>query len=96
MEHFDYALFSATLLGSFAMYVFSLQRGFAGAVAFLRKMFPDHSQVFYDRLDFFLVTITGSVIGFILFDPQRVHQALVAGLGWVSAVNVVMNKIDGA
>lgn len=93
MMNFDYAMYAATLLGCFAMYVFSLHQGFEGAIAFLKRMFPNHSQVFYDRVDFVLVIITGSLLGYILLEPVKYSQAVVAGLGWVSAVNVIMNKM---
>jgi uncharacterized membrane protein YbjE (DUF340 family) len=93
MPNIDYGLYAMTLFGSAAMYVFSLHQGFEGAVSFLKRMFPTRSAVFYDRVDFILVTIMGSVLGYILFDPKVAYQAITAGLGWVSAVNVVMNKI---
>ncbi|GJH28154.1 hypothetical protein [Caballeronia novacaledonica] len=93
MDGFDYGLYVDTVIGAAAMYVFSLYHGFEGSVAFLRKMFPNRSNTFYDRCDFIVVTILGSVLGFKLLDPQHPPQAVMAGLGWVSAVTVVMNSI---
>lgn len=92
MANIDYGLYATTLMGSAAMYVFSLHQGFEGAIKFLKRMFPNRSQVFYDRVDFILVTFLGSALGFILLEPKQAAQALTAGLGWVSAVSVVMNK----
>lgn len=80
-----------TLFGSTAMYVFSLNKGFHGSVDFLRKMFPEHSEVFYDRIDFFIVIFAGSVIGTIFFSPTNTLQALAAGFGWVGAINVLLS-----
>jgi hypothetical protein len=85
-------LYLITLFGSTAMYVFSLSKGFHGSVDFLRKMFPDHSQLFYDRIDFFVVIFAGSVIGTIFFSPTNTLQALAAGFGWVGAINVLMSR----
>jgi hypothetical protein len=96
MASVDYGLYSTTLIGAAAMYVFSLHQGFEGSVAFLKRMFPGKSDVFYDRFDFLVVTFLGSFIGYVLFEPKYYPQALSAGLGWVSAVNVVMNKIKKA
>lgn len=94
MIEIDYGLYVVTLFGAASMYVFSLKKGFEGSISFLIKMFPERTNVFYDRLDFLVVTIMGSILGYLLLDPKQVHQALVAGLGWVSAVNVAMNNID--
>lgn len=58
--------FFITMFGVMSMYVFSLMKGFEGAATFLRRMIPDHQQVFYDRLDFVVVVIAGSIIGYLL------------------------------
>ena len=89
----DFLLYLITLLGATATYIFSLNKGFEGATQFLRKMFPGRPKVFYDRLDFFLVIFVGSGLGFILFSPITNPQALMAGLGWVSTVNLLLSKI---
>lgn len=90
----DFLLYLVTLLGAMSTYIFSLNRGFEGATRFLRRMFPGRSKVFYDRLDFFLVIFVGSGLGYILFNPTTNPQALMAGLGWVSTVNVLLSKIE--
>ncbi|MFM0523027.1 hypothetical protein PQR08_37010 [Caballeronia jiangsuensis] len=94
MTPIDYGLYLTTLVGAAAMYVFSLHKGFNGCVPFLKRMFPGRSTVFYDRLDFLLVSFLGSFIGYRLLDPQHYPQALTAGLCWVSAVNVVMKPAE--
>jgi hypothetical protein len=85
-------LYLITLLGATSTYVFSLNKGFAGATSFLQRIFPGRSDAFYARLDFFLVTFIGSGIAFILFGPVDNPKAVMAGLGWVSAVNVALKK----
>ena len=74
-----------------AMYVFSLNKGFNGSVDFLKKMFPNHSPLFYDRIDFFVVIFVGSIIGTIFFSPANTLQALSAGFGWVGAINILLS-----
>jgi hypothetical protein len=81
-----------TLFGAIAMYVFSLNRGFEGSVAWLRKMWPNRPAVLYDRLDFVIVVLAGSLIGFISFNPRTSYEALAAGFGWVGSINVLMNR----
>jgi len=88
----DMTLYAKTLLGATATYIFALRRGFKGATEFLQTMFPDRPAVFYDRMDFLLVSVIGSMIGFLFYAPQTSAQALAAGLGWVSAINVALKK----
>lgn len=88
--------FLVTLFGATAMYVFSLQKGFKGAGMFLRRFFPGKSEIFYDRMDFCLVVMFGSVIGTIFFAPQSSFAALAAGFGWVGATNTLLASHGGA
>jgi hypothetical protein len=78
------------------MYVFSLHKGFQGSAAFLRTVAPGHEDVFYARTDFVLVTVFGSIIGYIAFTPTTSFQALVAGFGWVGTMNVLIAQGSNA
>jgi hypothetical protein len=86
-----FGLYVVTLFGTVATYVFGLQKGFEGSVAFLRRIAPDRSDVFYSRVDFLIVTFVGSLIGLIIFAPRNAFQALAAGCGWVGALNVLLS-----
>lgn len=81
-----------TLFGATAMYIFSLNQGFEGSIRWLKRMFPNCSSVTYERLDFFIVVLAGSLIGFISFNPSSAYEALAAGFGWVGSINVLLNK----
>ena len=85
-------LYLVTLFGATAMYVFSLNRGFEGAVAFLRRVVPGKKAVFYHRVDTVIVVVSGSIIGTIFFSPGSPLEALAAGFGWVSVINILMNQ----
>jgi hypothetical protein len=84
-------IYLLTLFGTIATYVFGMQRGFEGAVSFLRRVLPGRSDAFYHRTDFILVSVFGSMIGAIIFDPHNAFQALAAGCGWVGALNVLLS-----
>lgn len=89
----EFALrYLTTLFGAAAMYVFSLNKGFEGAAAWLRKMLPGRAPVTYDRLDFLVVVIAGSIIGTISFSPASTFEALAAGFGWVGAMQILINR----
>ena len=62
--------FLSTLFGSVAMYMFSLYKGFEGTTPALRRLIPGRSDVFYDRLDFLVVALTGTIVGTIFFHPR--------------------------
>ena len=81
--------FFYTLCGATALYLFSLAKGFKGSTPVLRRLLPSRSDVFYDRLDFFVVIVFGSIIGSVFFVPSNPPQALAAGFGWIAAVNVL-------
>ncbi|HEY2955738.1 MAG TPA: hypothetical protein VGK89_10870 [Candidatus Eisenbacteria bacterium] len=82
--------FLIVLFGSVAMYVFQLNRGFEGALGFLRRILPGRSDAFYSRVDFIVVSLAGSAIGQIIFEPRTPFQALAAGVGWVGAMNSLL------
>lgn len=69
-------------IGCAAGRMFPAQRGFQGSRDFLEHMFPGHSQVDYERADFFLSCVMGSVLGMLIVQPDGVHTALATGLAW--------------
>ncbi len=82
--------YGLTFFATAVMYMFSLHKGFKGATEFLYKVFPDKRNVFYARVDFILVIIIGSVIGYIVFSPNTPIQSLAAGFGWIGAMNTLV------
>ncbi len=82
--------FFLTLCGSTALYLFSLSRGFRGSSPVLKRLMPGHRDAYYDRIDFVVVIFFGSIIGTVFFLPANATQALAAGFGWVSAINVLV------
>jgi hypothetical protein len=81
--------FFLTLCGSTSLYMFSLSKGFQGSTPVLKRLLPGKRLVFYDRLDFIIVIVLGSIIGTVFFVPTTPAQALAAGFGWITAVNVL-------
>ena len=83
--------FLATLAGAAGMHIFSLTKGFQGAEAWLRRMWPTKSDAWYARADFVCVVVFGTVVGQAFFGPDTVPKALAAGLGWVGAANIMLS-----
>lgn len=69
-------------IGCAAGRVFPFQQEFQGSREFLEHMFPGHSPVFYERWDFFVSCVVGSMLGTLIVQPESVHTALATGLGW--------------
>jgi hypothetical protein len=69
-------------IGCAAGRVFPFQRGFQGSREFLKHMFPGRTPLFYERWDFFVSCVTGSILGMLIVQPASVHTALATGLGW--------------
>jgi hypothetical protein len=69
-------------IGCAAGRVFPFQREFQGSREFLEHMFPGRTLLFYERADFFISCILGSILGMLLVQPTSVHTALATGLGW--------------
>ena len=69
-------------IGCAAGRMFPFQREFQGSRKFLEHMFPGRTAVFYERTDFFLSCVMGSILGMFIVQPASVHTALATGLGW--------------
>lgn len=69
-------------IGCAAGRVFPFQQGFPGSRQFLKHMFPRRTALFYERGDFFISCVMGSILGMLIVQPASVHTALATGLGW--------------
>jgi hypothetical protein len=69
-------------IGCAAGRVFPFQREFQGSREFLEHMFPGRTLLFYERTDFFISCVLGSIMGMIIVQPTSIHTALATGLGW--------------
>jgi hypothetical protein len=61
---------------------FPFQKGFEGSREFLEHMVPGRTPLFYERTDFLLSCVMGSILGMLIVQPASVHTALATGLGW--------------
>jgi hypothetical protein len=69
-------------IGCAAGRMFPFQSEFQGSRDFLRHMYPGRTALFYDRADFLLTCVMGSILGTLIVQPTTVHTALATGLGW--------------
>jgi hypothetical protein len=85
-----------TLFGAVAVQIFALFKNFNGSIRFLKQFFPNRSITFYNRANFYICVIIGSIIGFIFFNPQSSIGALAAGFSWQGAITVMMTREKNA
>jgi hypothetical protein len=77
-------------IGCAAGRVFPFQRDFQGSREFLEHMFPGRAAVFYERADFLLTCVLGSILGTLIIQPASTHTALATGLGWPVIVRFLL------
>lgn len=82
-------IYGVTFLGSLLTYFYTSTKGLEGTIPILRRRFPDRSPLFYLRLDFLAMIVIGPIFSFICFNPADTLEALAAGCGWVSAINIL-------
>lgn len=82
--------FVIVAVGCAAGRVFPFQRDFQGSRDFLKHMYPGRTALFYERTDFFVTCIMGSILGTLIVQPATVHTALATGLGWPFIVRVLL------
>jgi hypothetical protein len=83
-------------IGCAAGRVFPFQREFQGSREFLEHMFPDRTAVFYERADFFVSCVMGSILGMLIVQPASVHTALATGLGWPFIIRFLLEGMKTA
>jgi hypothetical protein len=74
--------FLIVAIGCAAGRVFPFQGEFQGSRDFLEHMYPGRAPPFYERADFLVSCIMGSILGMLIVQPASVHAALATGLGW--------------
>jgi hypothetical protein len=85
-------MYGAALVGAVLMYFFAAKNGLEGTIPRLKNLLPGKPEAFYFRVDFVLVILLGPIVGLICFTPTNAFQALAAGCGWVSALNVLAQQ----
>jgi hypothetical protein len=84
----------AVIAGAFSTVILELKKPTPTAVAWLKRMFVDRSDSWYERVDFMIVWICGSLAGYFLYNPKDAQQAFMAGIGFVSLLRVAAGKFE--
>ena len=85
--------FFLTWVGALCGHILSLYSAdFMGTKPFLEKMFPGKSITFYYRLDFIILPVIGSLLAYVLLDPESLKTSIFAGLSWSGTLIALLKK----
>jgi hypothetical protein len=80
-----------TYMGAICGHILSLYgKDFSGTMPFLQKLVPNRSDTFYFRIDFIILPIIGTLLAFMLLDPNNVKSSLFAGLSWSGTMTALL------
>jgi hypothetical protein len=89
-ESFQQILFFlTTLAGACISQLLSLHKDFEGCQPFLKKAFPKKSKRWYFISNALLLPIIGTVLAFIILEPDNVKASLCAGLTWCGTLQTL-------
>lgn len=85
--------FFKTWLGALCAHVLSLYSSeFNGTIPFIKNIFPNRSDKFYFRWDFFLLPVIGALLAYVLLDPTNLKSSIFAGLSWSGTLIALIKR----
>lgn len=75
-------LFVVTFIGAFITEMLSLYTNTQGVKPFLRRIRPGKSKQWYVRVNAILLPVIGTILSFVILEPDSVKTSLCAGLTW--------------
>jgi hypothetical protein len=80
-------------IGSLIGHVLSLyDKSFQGSKVFLRGVIPNQSDTFYNRLDFIVLPIIGTVLAVVLISPSDPKTGVFSGLSWSGSLLAMLKR----
>lgn len=89
-------IFFLTWVGALCGHILSLYANdFLGTKPFLERILPNKSDTFYYRMDFIILPLIGTILAYVLLDPDNVKSSIFSGLSWSGTlVALLQKKID--
>lgn len=82
-------LFLTTLAGASISQLLSLHKELEGCQPFLKKAFPKKSRRWYFVSNTLLLPMIGTILAFIILEPDNVKASLCAGLTWCGTLQTL-------
>ena len=78
----EICLFVVTFIGAFITEMLSLYADTEGIKPFLRRIKPDKNKQWYIVANAIFLPVIGTILAFIILEPDNVKSSLCAGLTW--------------
>lgn len=86
-------VFFETWLGAICAHILSLYSStFKGTIPFVKSIFPDKSATFYSRLDFVILPVIGTLLAYVLLEPDNLKSSIFAGLSWSGTLIALLKR----
>lgn len=87
--------FFVTLFGAAATQVLSLNSDELGATPFLKQMWPGKEDIWYIRRNFLIIVCLGTVLSYVILEPNTLKTSLCAGLTWCGTLQSIGLRLKG-
>lgn len=87
--------FIVTLIGASATQVLSLNSENMGATPFLKQMWPGKEEIWYKRRNFVIIVLLGTVLSYVILEPNTLKTSLCAGLTWCGTLQSIGLRLKG-
>jgi hypothetical protein len=92
MESVTLQHYFIALAGAVGTFVWARNKIPKGGYEFIESLAPGYSPQFYNITEFVLVTGLGALMGVFIVMPQSSHQAMIAGVTWMTTFAVLTSK----
>lgn len=81
--------FMMTLAGAIISQMLSLHKNLEGCTPFLKRACPKKSNRWYFLANSIILPLVGSVLAFVILEPESVKTSLCAGLTWCGTLQTL-------
>lgn len=81
--------FCVTLFGAAITQLLSFKLDTVGAIPFLKKFWPNKTDLWYYRWNCIILVVVGSLLAFIILEPDTLKASLCAGLTWCGTLQSI-------
>lgn len=83
--------FLMTWIGAICCHILSqYPNEFKGCLPFLKKMFPDWKDQYYNWIEFLILPLMGAIIALMTLEPSNFKCAFWAGISWVGTMDAII------
>ena len=81
--------FLTTLVGAIISQMLSLHKNLEGCTPFLKRAWPKKTKRWYFLANSMILPMVGSVLAFVILEPESIKTSLCAGLTWCGTLQTL-------